>query len=98
MRKSCFAVLVLVCSLFTSGAEAGMGFSVEINEGGTYVETAPPAVIYTPPPVVYYEQGPVEVYEYNESYQSDSCYDDECYSKHRKGHHRHHRHHNDDDD
>lgn len=97
MRISCFALLVLVCSLFTSTADAGVGFSVEIDGGSAYVETAPPAVIYTPPPVVY-EQQPVETYEYYESYQSDNYYGDEYYSKHGRGHHKHHRHHEDDDD
>lgn len=97
MRMLCFALLILGCSLFASTAEAGVGFNVEIFGGGTYVETTPPAVIYTPPPVVYYEQRPGVVYEYYESYQSDSCYQDECGPKYRRGHHKHHRNYDYDD-
>jgi len=98
MRMFCFALLLFVCALFASTAEAGLGFSVEINNGGAYVEVAPPAVVYTSPPVVYQEQPQVEVYESYESYQSDNCYGDECYQGRHRGHHRHHRHHDDEDD
>jgi hypothetical protein len=99
MRMLCFALLVLVCSMFASMAEAGTGFSVEVYGGGVYVETPPPAVIYTPPPVVYYEQPQVD-YERYESYQSQSegYYEDEYDQRHRKGHHKHQRHHDDEDD
>ncbi len=93
----CFGLLIAICSLLASNAEAGMGLSVEIYGGGAYVETAPPAVVYTPPPVVYYEQQPGVVYEEYESYQSDSYYGDECGHKCRKGHHKHHRHYENDD-
>ena len=85
MRILFYALLVLVCSMFTSTVEAGMGFGVTVQGANTYVETPSP-VIYAPPPVVYYGQQSAGSYENHGSYQSDSCYEDQCNPKHQKDH------------
>jgi hypothetical protein len=97
MRTLCFALLVLVCALFTSMAEAGTGFGVEAHGGSTCVVTAP-VVIYTPSPVVSHGQQPVEVHESHQAYQSNSCGEDGCNLAQYTAHYKDNRFLDDDDD
>ena len=85
MRILFYALLVLVCSMFTSTVEAGMGFGATVHGANTYVET-PSVVIYAAPPVFYYGQQPAGFYESYESYQNGICYEDQCNPKHHKDH------------
>ncbi len=92
MRILCLSLLVLACSLFISTVEAGMGFSVD--DKSTYTEGFP--VMINGPSTVYYQQQPAVVYKGHESYQSCSCYKDECNTKYLGGFYKSHRQYEDD--